>query len=83
VIIEFEREGEDEFWLPLGLARTQGRRLDLEEAMIALGISRDGPVSEGLYRFRVIEQVPRWRYVEVDRVGVVRPVDRARISQLT
>jgi len=83
VIIEFQREGGEEFWLTLGLARTPGRRLDLEEAIIALGISRGRPVSEGFYRYRVIEQESRWRYVEVDRIGAFRPVDRARITQLT
>jgi hypothetical protein len=76
MIVEFQHEEADDSWLPLGIARTGSKRLDVEEAVVAIGDSRGMPLSEGIYRLRAIEPTPRWRYAEIDRYGSVRLVDR-------
>jgi hypothetical protein len=80
MIVEFQHEEADEGWLPLGIARTPSRRLDVEEAVGALGTTRGTPLSEGTYRLRALEQEPRWRYAEIDTHGAVRLLDRAEID---
>jgi hypothetical protein len=77
MIVEFQHEEADDRWLPLGVARTASKRLDVEEAVAALGTSRGMPLTEGTYRLRALEPTPRWRYAEIDRYGSVRLVDRA------
>jgi hypothetical protein len=80
MILEFQQEEAGDNWLPLGIARTAGRRLDVEEAVLALKAARGTPLSEGTYRLRALEQEPRWRYAEIDTHGSVRVLDRAEID---
>jgi hypothetical protein len=80
MIVEFEHEEAAESWLPLGIARTESPRLDVEEAVVALKTARGAPLSEGTYRLRALEPTPRWRYAEIDGYGAVRLVDRAEID---
>jgi len=79
MIVEFQHEEAADNWLPLGIARTASRRLDVEEAVGALKATR-GTLSEGTYRLRALEPTPRWRYAEIDAIGSVRLVDRAEID---
>jgi hypothetical protein len=80
MIVEFEHEEAEDGWLPLGIARTMSRRLDVAEAVLAMKAARGTPLSAGTYRLRALEQEPRWRYAEIDIHGAIRLLDRAEID---
>jgi len=77
MIFEFQREDPAGDWVSLGIARTAGRRFDVNDAVIALKATHGGLLPQGVYRVRALEPSPRWHYAEVDEHGIFRPTDKS------